>query len=188
MAHPPSASISIDTADLDERLKMDGMTLVKATAQDADVVFRLMQLYCFEASAWSDEEIHADGLYDCALADVQSRLRDEPEWTRLIWCDGALCGFVQIDDVELEGRRLPELADLFVLPKHRGKGIAAAVVKHLVRPETGEWLLATFRRDESARAYWERNLPRMGMVQRVPPMPEEEDFRLWLISATQSSR
>lgn len=75
---------------------MDGLTLVKATPQDADVVFRLMQLYYFEASAWSDEEIRADGLYDCAFADVQARLQEEPEWTRLLWLDGLLCGFVQV--------------------------------------------------------------------------------------------
>ncbi|WP_295516000.1 GNAT family N-acetyltransferase [uncultured Stenotrophomonas sp.] len=169
--------------DADERLQMNGPTLVAATLQDADVVFRLMQLYYFEASAWSDEEIGADGLYDCALADVRSRLRDEPEWTRLIWLDGHLCGLVQVDDVELEGRRLPELADLFVLPKLRCRGIAAAVVKDLVRPETGEWLLATFRRDETAHAYWERNLPKMGMAHRVPSTPDEADFRLFLIHA-----
>lgn len=162
---------------------MDGLTLVNATAQDADVVFRLMQLYYFEASAWSDEEILSDGLYDCAFADVRSRLRNEPAWTRLIWLDGALCGFVQVDEVELQGRRLPELADLFVLPKHRGKGVAAAVVKDLVRPATGEWLLATFRKDKIAHAYWERNLPKMGMVHSIPSGPEEADFRLFLISA-----
>lgn len=168
---------------MDENSQMGALTLVKATPQDADVVFRLMQLYYFEASAWSDEEIRPDGLYDCALADVQARLREESEWTRLIWCDGVLCGFVQLDDVELEGQRLPELADLFVLPRHRRKGIAATVVERLVQPGTGEWLLATFRRDKAAHAYWERKLPRMGMTCRVPSVPEEEDFRLFVISA-----
>ena len=162
---------------------MDNLKLVKATPQDAEVVFRLMQYYFFEASAWSDEDILPDGLYDCALVDVHARLRDEPEWTRLIWLDGALCGFVQVDVFDFEGGQLPELADLFVLPKHRGKGIAAAVVKELVRPETAEWLLATFRKDEVSRAFWQRNLPKMGMAQRVPPGPGKEDFRYLLIRA-----
>ncbi len=162
---------------------MDGLTLVKATAQDADVVFRLMQLYYFEASAWSDEEIRADGLYDCALVDVLARLQEEPEWTRLLWLDGLLCGFVQVDDVEFQGRHLPELADLFILPKHRGKGIASAVVADLVRPTTGEWLLATFRKDHTAHAFWERNLAKMGMACSVPAGSEGTDFRLFLIRA-----
>lgn len=162
---------------------MDGLTLVKATAQDADVVFRLMQLYYFEASAWSGEEILADGLYDCALADVRARLQEEPEWTRLLWLDGQLCGFVQVDEVEFQGRRLPELADLFILPKHRGKGIASAVVAELVRPTAGEWLLATFRKDHVAHAFWERNLARMGMACGIPTGSEGTDFRLFLIRA-----
>jgi predicted acetyltransferase len=166
---------------------MDGLTLVKATAQDADVVFRLMQLYYFEASAWSGEEILADGLYDCALADVRARLQEEPEWTRLLWLDGQLCGFVQVDEVDFQGRRLPELADLFILPKHRGKGIASAVVAELVRPTAGEWLLATFRKDHVAHAFWERNLARMGMAvqhpsrvrrNRLPLVPDQGDMTM----------
>lgn len=161
--------------------RMDGLTLVKATAHDADVVFRLLQLYYFEASAWSGEEIRADGLYDCALADVQARLQEEPEWTRLLWLDGLLCGFVQVDDVEFQGRRLPELADLFILPKHRGKGIASAVVAELVRPATGEWLLATFRKDHTAHAFWQRNLAKMGMACSIPAGSEGTDFRFFLI-------
>lgn len=162
---------------------MDGLTIANATPQDANVVFRLMQLYYFEASAWSGEEILADGVYDCEFAGVQSRLQEEPDWTRLLWLDGTLCGFVQVDVVELQGRRLPELADLFVLPKHRGKGIAGAVVKALVQPETGDWLLATFRKDLNAHAYWERSLPKMGMVHSVPSWPEDADFRFFLIRA-----
>ena len=162
---------------------VDGLRLVTATVQDAEVVFRLMQLYYFESSAWSGEEILPSGVYDSTLLDVQLRLRDEPEWTRLLWLDGVLCGFVQVDDVEIEGRRLPELADLFILPKHRGKGIATAVVKALVRPETGEWLLATFWKDKAALAYWDRNLAKMGMTHRVPSGPEHADFRLFVITA-----
>lgn len=162
---------------------MKGLTLVRATIDDTDVLFRLMQYYYFEASAWSGEEILADGLYDCARADVAARLAEEPHWAQLLWLNGALCGFVMVDAVEFQGRQLPELADLFVLPAHRGKGIAGAVVSTLVQPDTGQWLLATFRKDGRAHAFWQANLPKMGMAVEVPSDSDEGDFNFFLIRA-----
>lgn len=162
---------------------MRGLRLAKATVEDADVLFRLMQLYYFEASAWSGEEILGDGLYDCSRADVEARLWEAPHWAQLVWLDGTLCGFVQMDQVDFQGRRLPELADLFVLPKHRGKGIAAAVVDLLVRPRTGERLLATYRDDHRAYAFWQRNLPKMGMAVEMPAGADDAGFRVFLIKA-----
>lgn len=147
---------------------MEALKIIPATLQDATVLFRLMQLYYFEASAWSDEDILPEGLYDCDYADVEATLREQSYWARLLWLDGKLCGFVLVDDVDFQGRCIQELADLFVLPKFRGKGIAAAVVTALVTPETGQWLLATFRDDLRAHDFWRRNLPKMGMTFEIP--------------------
>lgn len=162
---------------------MRGLTLAAASPADTDVVYRLLQLYYFEASAWSGETIASDGTYDCARADVHATLRDTPTWARLLWLDGVLCGFVLVDEVDFQGKRIPELADLFVLPTHRGKGIAREVVARLVVPGSGPWLLATFRNDTTAHAFWRRNLPKMGLTIEVPPSPDDADFHLFLISA-----
>ena len=149
---------------------VDGLRLVTATVQDAEVVFRLMQLYYFESSAWSGEEILASGLYDSTLLDVQLRLRDEPEWTRLLWLDGVLCGFVQVDNVDIEGRRLPELADLFILPKHRGKGIATAVVKAPPSPRNATTCVPG-RRNAAATA--------IGIPEPIAPTTDDRNTWPW---------
>ena len=162
---------------------MRGLTLSAASVADTDVLHRLLQLYYFEASAWSGEQIAPDGTYDCARADVEANLRDTPTWAQLLWLDGVLCGFVLVDEVEHEGQRIPELADLFVLPTHRGKGIAREVVARLVLPGSGRWLLATFRNDTAAHAFWRRNLPKMGLTIETPAPPDDSDFHFFLISA-----
>lgn len=162
---------------------MQGLTIATASVADADVLYRLLQLYYFEASAWSGEAIAPDGTYDCARADVEASLRTDPNWARLLWLDGALCGFVLVDEVDVQGSRIPELADLFVLPTHRGKGIAREVVARLVVPGSGRWLLATFRNDTVAHAFWCRNLPNMGLTIEVPASPDDADFHTFLISA-----
>ncbi|MGE8216101.1 MAG: GNAT family N-acetyltransferase [Stenotrophomonas maltophilia] len=162
---------------------MRGLTLAPASVADTDVLFQLMQFYYFEASAWSGEQIAADGTYDCARADVAASLRDAPGWARLLWLDGVLCGFVLVDEVAFQGARIPELADLFVLPTHRGKGIAREVVARLVVPGSGRWLLATFANDTVAHAFWRRNLPKMGLTIEMPAPPDDADFHFFLISA-----
>jgi predicted acetyltransferase len=152
-----------------------------ASVADTDTLFRLMQLYYFEASLWSGEEIQPDGLYDCARTDVEASLREQPTWARLLWWEDTLCGFVLVDDVTFQGQPIRELADLFVLPTHRGKGIAAAVVAALVTPQSGPWLLATWRRDLQAKAFWQRNLPKMGVEVTLPVQDDASDFDIRLI-------
>ncbi|WP_422507647.1 GNAT family N-acetyltransferase [Stenotrophomonas sp. GZD-301] len=157
------------------------LRMTTATVADTDTLFRLMQLYYFEASGWSGEEIQPDGLYDCARTDVEASLREQPTWARLLWWEDTLCGFVLVDDVAFQGQPIRELADLFVLPTHRGKGIAAAVVAALVTPQSGPWLLATWRKDLQAKAFWQRNLPRMGVDVEIPSDDTESHFDMCLI-------
>ncbi|WP_411850099.1 GNAT family N-acetyltransferase [Stenotrophomonas sp. LGBM10] len=152
-----------------------------ATVADTDTLFRLLQLYYFEASAWSGEEIQPDGLYDCARSDVEATLNAQPAWAQLLWRDDTLCGFVLVDDVAFQGQPIRELADLFVSPAHRGNGIAAAVVAALVTPQSGPWLLATWRKDLQAKAFWQRNLPKMGVEVEIPSDDNASDFDMCLI-------
>lgn len=159
------------------------VTLRPATVADADVLFHLMQLYYFEASTWSGEDLSAKGLYDCSRVDVQASLAQDPDWARLLWIGDALCGFVLVDEVEFRGARICELADLFIVPKYRRKGFAGQVVSALVRPGAGQWLLATFRQDHQAYAFWTRNLPRMGLEVEMLADATDSDFRMFLISA-----
>lgn len=163
---------------------MHSLTLRAATVADTDVLFHLMQFYYFEASAWSGEVLRADGLYDCDRADVEASLRADPGWAHLLWQGQALVGFVLVDTAEFEGQPLPELADLFVLPAYRRQGIAAQVVAALVRPDTGQWLLATYRKDVAAHAFWARNLAQMGMQVQIPAVAADGAFHLFLIRAS----
>ena len=159
---------------------MSRMSLRPATPDDAERLFHLMQFYYFEASAWSGEAVRPDGLFDCARCDVQASLRDDPQWARLLFVDDALAGFVLVDQVERGGRPYPELADLFVLPRYRRQGLAAHVVDQLVRPGEGQWLLAVFRGDVTAHAYWRRTLPRLGLP-HVALAEDDPTFHLFLI-------
>ena len=73
-----------------------------------------------------------------------------------------------MDDVDFQGRRIQELADIFIPPEHRGKEIATTVVCTLVTPENRLWLLGTIRKDLCAEEFWRRNLPKMGVAVELP--------------------
>jgi predicted acetyltransferase len=92
-----------------------------------------------------------------------------------------------VHQVEVAGRTLPELADLFVLPRYRRQGIAAQVVAALVRPDTGQWLLAPFGKDLDAYAFWRRNLPRMRLSVELLVDADDTEFRQLLISVKTGS-
>ncbi len=172
-----------------------------AECGDADLLFQLMQYYYFEASAWSGEQIGRDGLYDYDRADAIAMLETGPERVRLLECDGGVVGFVLLDDLDLSsvgdaslrdcldaflpgaGHRVREVADLFVLPTWRRRGLAVETVRRLLVPGSGLWLIATFRDDLKAHAYWQRALPRLGL--RYISLPDELDarFRLFALAA-----
>jgi predicted acetyltransferase len=152
-----------------------------ATSQDRDVLFHLMQFYFFESSAWSGEDVGADGHYDCTADDVASSLAGSPGWAHLLHVDGQVAGFVLVDEADFAGTAYPELADLFVLPKYRGKGVAVHAATALLAPASGPWLLAVFKRDLQAYAYWRRALPRLGVAFEEQPEPAQGDFRFFLL-------
>lgn len=152
-----------------------------ATFQDRDVLFNLMQFYFFESSAWSDEDVGADGRYDCSAEGVASSLAGSPDWAHLLHVDGQVAGFVLVDESDFAGTAYPELADLFVLPKYRGRGVASHAATTLLAPASGPWLLAVFKRDLRAYGYWQRALPRLGFAFEEQPESPQGDFRFFLL-------
>ncbi|MCD9097222.1 hypothetical protein LU699_07240 [Luteimonas fraxinea] len=177
------------------------LTLRAVGCDDADLLFRLMQYYFFEASAWSGERIGADGLFDCRRADVAAAIEDDPHWARLLECEGEVAGFVLVEPLALDDADAApmhaclqafapgatcgpmELADLFVLPAWRRRGLALETVRRLLVPGIGPWLIATFREDAAAHAYWTRTLPRSGLRHEALPDGIDARFRLFAVEA-----
>lgn len=157
--------------------------LVPARASDALLLHRLQQFYYMEASRWSGEMPDALGLYDCDTPDDVAARIEQGEWAYFLHVDGALAGFVLVDSGELDGESLLELADLFVLPPYRRRGLASDVVRALVTAERPEWLLAVYRNDADALAYWRRALPRLPLTVQPQAVPEDAPFHLFRLRA-----
>lgn len=162
----------------------------------------MLQYYFFESSAWSGERIGHDGLYDCSHGDVVSALVEIPGWAHILIFENTVAGFVLTEDSGVERESavgavfdsfapacsggIRELADLFMLPNVRGRGLAVEAVRRVIVPGSGIWMIAMFREDVSAQAYWSRALPRLGFRHRMVPDEVDARFRLYAVEAPPS--
>jgi predicted acetyltransferase len=154
----------------------------RATREDQALLFRMLQFYYFEATQWSGEDLLADGLYESDQAGVASYC--EPDGVDAAWLlkvDGQAAGFVLVESIPFEGGHIRELADLFVMPKYRGLGLAEAATRKIVPGHAGPWLIAVFRKDVRALRYWQGAFTRLPF-RSVHPGPHHELFHQFIIN------
>jgi predicted acetyltransferase len=163
---------------------MHAFSVQVGTRKDIALLSRLLQLYFFESTSWSGEDIQEDGLYD---NDEQALLLFlDPERTEkayILRVDEKPAGFVLVEEVEFEGKQILEYADVFVLPKHRGIGLASAATEQIVIGSGRPWLFAVFRNDLSALRYWQRAFQRLPFERvRLADDPEDKRFHCFVIN------
>ncbi|MDX1353531.1 MAG: hypothetical protein R3254_11015 [Thiomicrorhabdus sp.] len=54
---------------------------------------------------------------------------------------------------EIVEREMPELSDIFILPKYRSKGIGLYVVRQLMLNNALKWHVAVYEKDREALAF-----------------------------------
>ena len=161
---------------------MDHFTIERAGIGDAKLLFRLLQLYYFDATRWSGEDILDTGLYDSEEAGVRAYLDPSgDDAAYLLKADGKVAGFVLVEPVPFEGGRIAEFADLFVLPKYRGRGLATEAVRRIVLASEHPWLIAVFRGDEDALRYWRSAFARLPF-RGVREGPADNTFHLFVVN------
>jgi len=134
--------------------------VVDAAAADQPAVARLMQLYTHDFSEfWAGlprGEIGDDGLFP-DYPDLDRFWSDPECGALLIRVDGHLAGFALLNREAHSGRPADRnMAEFFVLRKHRGAGVGRQAAHVLFRRYPGQWELAVARRNRPALAFWTR--------------------------------
>lgn len=102
----------------------------------------LWQFYLYEASGRDALELDADGRFDwdealfTGIAHGDGGEHDADAW--LIECEGQVAGLLVTMQVQLAGAPIREFADLYVLPRFRGRGVASAVIQQVIIE--GDWM------------------------------------------------
>jgi predicted acetyltransferase len=141
----------------------------------------LWQYYQLESSAREGLEIDSAGRFETPEEVFVQALQDKSgSSAHIVQCNGVVAGFLILHAAEIEGKPIAEFADLYVLPKHRGRGVATAVVEQVILRSAQPWLIAVFRDDSKAQGFWRsafKRLPFTSCREIVPPeLPEFHEF------------
>ena len=160
------------------------VNLVPITESDTIVLRNLWQFYEYDSCKYQPSEVDERGLFAAPEAFLESIGSSNSENTAFtIEVDGKIAGFLVIERAEVEGRMITEFADIFVLPRYRRQGVATSVFQRVVVNSSIPWLLAVFRKDTEALAFWKGVFAReAGLQYRENSPPEIQEFHEFIVN------
>ena len=149
---------------------------------EEETLARLFQLYCYDNAGWSGEALLADGRYDVCDAGLASYVHAAGHTAHWIEVDGELAGFYITEPAIAGQLPVQEFSDFFILKKYRRRGVALEVVRRVLLGSAQTWLVATFRADAHANAFWRQAFARLPFA-RVEAWDDASlpQFQLYLL-------
>ncbi|MBG6222484.1 MULTISPECIES: hypothetical protein [unclassified Janthinobacterium] len=96
--------------------------------------------------------------------------------------DGELAGFFLTEPGMAGGLAVQEFSEFFVLKKHRRRGVALEVVRRVLLGSAQTWLVAMFRADAHACAFWQQAFARLPFARiethDEPALPQFQRYLL----------
>lgn len=136
--------------------------LVAVRLGEEQQLYNFHQLYCYDSSLWSGDDPLGDGLFDVNPEIVASYVNGSGKYAWWIRYEGITAGFILCEEVDIEHGSVLELADMFVLRRHRRKGIGSAAATQLLT-DGRPWLVTVFRDDRQAVHFWSCLLPTLQL-------------------------
>ena len=159
-------------------------TIRKAESTDIAAIKMLWQFYQYHQSIFDLEDVGSDGCYDIDEEYLECVVRGEEDCIiYLVLVSNQIAGFATVEPTEIAGKEIPELADIFILPKYRKQGIAKFVIQNLMPVETNQWHVAVHLNDSSALKFWNSLFAKLNVarVDNVDP-PETEGYHEFVIT------
>ncbi|MDQ2859855.1 MAG: GNAT family N-acetyltransferase, partial [Pseudomonadota bacterium] len=132
-----------------------------ALADEAErgLIGGLAQFYIYDFSELEpldsgDFEPGTDGRFE-PIPHMDSYWRDDGRFALLIRRGGRPVGFALINAIAHSGLHVDHnMAEFFVMRKHRRAGVASAAVRAILTRWPGRWEIAVAARNTGARAFW----------------------------------
>jgi predicted acetyltransferase len=144
----------------------------------APLIQNLMQLYTHDFSEFwrgtSRGDVNAQGLFDAYPLDEYWA---NANWAAmLIWCDRVLAGFCLVNDRTHSG--LPaqrNMAEFFILRKHRGRGVGRLAAESIFSRQPGIWEVAVARKNAQAREFWRKTIQRSARCSQLQELDLQDE-------------
>ena len=137
------------------------VSVAAAERAQAPLIQNLIQLYTHDFSEFwagtSRGDVNEQGLFAAYPLDDYWAL---PNWTAsLICCGQVLAGFCLVNDRTHSGLAAHRnMAEFFVLRKHRGRGVGQIAAEIIFSRHPGLWEVAVARKNARAREFWRRTI------------------------------
>ncbi len=135
--------------------KMD-ITLHLMSVDEKPLLIRLMELYSYEFSAFSNDDINEYGFY--GYAHIDDYWNQKGRFPYLIRVDGKIAGFALIcphcDYRKEKDARC--FGEFFVMLKYRRMGIGKQVATQLFERHRGPWEVCYWKNNVPAGLFWKR--------------------------------
>jgi len=144
--------------------------VVKALSSQAPIFQNLLQLYTHDFSEFwagsSKGDLEGDGRF--AAYPLQDYWSNEKWSASLIWRDDVLAGFVLVNDHAHSGESVDyNMAEFFILRKHRGRGVGRIAAEIVFSDRPGSWEVAIARKNVQALSFWRRTIGGTAKVKSV---------------------
>ena len=159
---------------------MTDITLERAAPDRGAALANLFQLYIHDFSEqWAGEgrgELEEDGRF-APYPFLDSYWTELDRVPLLIRAEGRLAGFCLLNRQQHGGRPVDwNMAEFFVVRKHRRAGVGAAAASQVFQARAGVWEVAVARRNTAALGFWRGVI---AAQPRVSELHELEDANSW---------
>jgi predicted acetyltransferase len=118
---------------------------------------RLVQFYIYDFSATQGADINSDGRFD-NLMHLDSYWIEPDRFPFLIYVDPAIAGFVLVNSytclAENAGAR--SIAEFFVMPKYRRRGVGRQAAFQVFDKFRGRWEVRQIERNTGGQRFWRK--------------------------------
>ena len=128
--------------------------LERASSQNRELLFRLLQYSLFEESVTDGNEINAEGLFDYPWFELYFTENDREAYFIKDAGSGALLGFAMINAHVTVGNEGHAIAEFLILPKYRRMGIGSEAARQCFALHKGLWEVSPSYGSNSAMAFW----------------------------------
>lgn len=131
------------------------LTTPQATQEDKPRLWTLLQSYLGELSAWYGDQPDRTGTYPYPWLD--SYFTDPDRAALFLQEGGETAGFALVNRFSALGESPDHaMAEFFLLPERRRKGLGLAFARELFRQHPGSWEIKYHRGNPAARGLWDK--------------------------------
>jgi predicted acetyltransferase len=162
------------------------LEVVTAAKEEEPVLARLLELYAHDLSDVAGLRIGADGKF--GYGGLSQYWTDPGRQPYLVRVDGELAGFVLVQQgSQVTGEpEVWDVAEFFVLRRHRRQGTGVWTAHEVWRRHPGRWEVRVMERNTAALTFWRRAVNSYVGAQVVPELVEVAGKRWHVFRLTSS--